>query len=288
MTTKQQTTRFTKMHGLGNDFVVIDALAQPFFHSPSLIPQLANRHTGIGFDQLLLIEPSNRADFFCRIYNADGSEAEQCGNGLRCVARFIHEEGLQTSLNFQLETSAGVYPVSIKNYAEISVTMGSPEIQETLMELPLQSHKKNVLLTVLSVGNPHAIVNVPSIAQVRADQLGPEISSHILFPHGANVGFMEIVTPHHIRLRTYERGVGETFACGSNACAAAVAGIANGWLQHPVTVEFPHGALSIGWEGHQQTIRMTGPASRIFTGELRAVDISLADAEMFKPLKPLR
>lgn len=258
---------FTKMHGLGNDFAVVNTLAQPLTPDVLAIAKLADRHRGIGFDQLLLIEPSQEADFFCRIFNADGSEAEQCGNGLRCVARFIHEQGLTASRTFSIATKAGVYPLHIDDYDHIRVTMGTPDIQETLVELNIATVNR-IALSVLSVGNPHAIVKVDSIQSALPATLGEPLSTHAYFPQGANIGFMQIISPHHIRLRTFERGVGETFACGSNACAAAVAGMINGWLQPRVDVEFRYGTLTIEWEGKGKPIHMTGPATHVFSGTI--------------------
>ena len=232
------------------------------------IPTLANRHTGIGFDQLLLIEPSDRADVFCRIYNADGSEAEQCGNGLRCIARFIHETAFRTQPSMQVETKAGIFPLFIEDYDHIRVTMGTPLIEEKLIELQFNSSSAPLPASILSLGNPHAIIKVESVDAIVAEKLGPDISSHSLFPQGANVGFMQVISPSHIRLRTFERGVGETHACGSNACASVVAGMANGWLTHQVNVEFRYGSLSIEWEGKDKPIVMTGPASWVFSGSI--------------------
>lgn len=263
----KQPLSFTKMHGLGNDFVIIDASKEKLNFSSQAIAKLADRHTGIGFDQLLIIEPALKGDYFCRIYNADGSEAEQCGNGLRCVARYIHEEGLNTQPNFTIETKAGIYPVHLQDYEHICITMGAPTVKNSLIDIQLNS--ETLPISVLSVGNPHAILKVPSIATIATNKLGPAISMHQFFPQGANVGFMEILDPNHIRLRTFERGAGETFACGSNACAAAVAGITNGWLQHHVTVEFRYGSLLIEWEGGAEPIHMTGPAARVYSGELQ-------------------
>lgn len=264
MTTNIQ---FTKMHGLGNDFVIINALNKPLDSKKIPIMQLANRFTGIGFDQLLVLEEIDSADFFCRIFNADGSEAEQCGNGLRCVARYLHEEKIHAKNTMTIATIAGIFPVSIKDYDHISVTMGTPIVQENLTELQLKHNPNSVLMSVLSVGNPHAIIKVEQVETALSNQLGHEISTHTYFPNGANVGFMQVVAPDHIRLRTYERGAGETLACGSNACAAAVAGIVNGWLQSQVSVEFRHGKLQIEWQGDTHPIIMTGPAARVFTGE---------------------
>jgi diaminopimelate epimerase len=271
---------FTKMHGLGNDFIVINALTQALNLKNFSFPTLANRHTGIGFDQLLVIEASQKADFFCRIYNADGSEAEQCGNGLRCVARYLHEENIITKNNFTIETSAGVFPLEIKDYDHIRVGMGLPQIKHALIKLNIENTPKahnltnSLAISVLSLGNPHAIARLESTAESIAvednsfDKLAAEISANALFPNGANVGFMQIINKNHIRLRTFERGVGETFACGSNACAAAVAGIANAWLAPQVTVDFRYGSLVIDWQGENQPIYMTGPAARVFSGVL--------------------
>lgn len=260
--------RFTKMHGLGNDFVVIDALHQAFDVSKIRINHLSDRHVGIGFDQLLLIEPSKQSDFFCRIFNSDGSEAEQCGNGLRCIARYIHEEKLHATSHVNIETKAGIFPIEIKDYDHIRVTMGAPTVKETLVQLALNEDAKVIPLSILSLGNPHAVTRVESIDSIIDDKLATNISSHVYFPHGVNVGFMQVINNKHIRLRTFERGAGETFACGSNACAAAVAGILNGWLQNAVEVEFRNGSLMIEWNGEGKPIHMTGPASRVFDGEI--------------------
>lgn len=257
---------FTKMHGLGNDFVVINALKHSVSFTPAVIKQLADRHTGIGFDQLLMIEPAKTADFFCRIFNSDGSEAEQCGNGLRCVARFIHEEGLSTQTAFRLETIAGIYPVHITNYDHIQIAMGAPQIKAALTELTLGSPLNPVSLSILSVGNPHAIVKVDAMDAADIDQLAAQLSQHSQFPDGVNIGFMQIIDQSHIRLRTFERGAGETFACGSNACAAAVAGMVNGWLAQQVSVQFRYGSLQIKWDEATKTIEMTGPATSVFKG----------------------
>ena len=257
---------FTKMHGLGNDFVIINTLNQSIDIAKLAITQLADRHRGIGFDQLILIEASEQADFFCRIYNADGTEAEQCGNGLRCVARLLHEEKWHAGTAFSLETKAGIFPLTIKDYDHIQIAMGAPSIQENLTTLTIASNP--VALSILSLGNPHAIVKIDSVDQVAAEQLGAAIGTHSYFAEGANVGFMEVIDPEHVRLRTYERGAGETNACGSNACAAVVAGIANGWLAERVRVAFKYGTLLIEWRGPNTPILMTGPATNLFSGQL--------------------
>lgn len=260
--------RFKKMHGLGNDFVIINAINQPVDINKLPIQKWADRHTGIGFDQLIIINPGDVADFFCRIYNSDGSEAEQCGNGLRCVARFLREERLVSKPEFKLETIAGVFPITILDNEHISVVMGAPKILEKSTILRLPNSSDTVELSVLSVGNPHTVMRVNSVDLVNVDTLGATISTHPYFIHGTNVGFMQIISPGHVRLRTYERGAAETLACGSNACAAAVTGILNGWLNECVDVEFRCGKLTIEWHGGTDPIRMTGPAASIFTGEI--------------------
>jgi diaminopimelate epimerase len=265
---KQSSIQFAKMHGLGNDFVVINAVDQIFDLQQISINELADRHRGIGFDQLLLIEPSERADYFCRIFNSDGSEAEQCGNGLRCVARYIHEAGMNNKQMFSLETKAGIYPLVFEDYDHIRVTMGTPEIREQSVELELQDNAGIIELSILSVGNPHAIVKVASLDDISPEKLGAAISCHSYFPQGANVGFMVIRDSRHIQLRTFERGAGITNACGSNACAATVAGIANGWLEKKVNVEFRYGSLVIEWDGSNSPVQMTGPASLVYSGHI--------------------
>lgn len=261
---KKSFVQFTKMHGLGNDFLVINNLHGSFNIDSTVVATLSNRFTGIGFDQLLLIEPSNNADYFCRIFNADGSEAEQCGNGLRCVARFIHEEKIKTDTVLKIETKAGIFPLMIDDYQHIRIAMGIPHIKNG-MELVLPSCPQKVCISVISLGNPHAITKVESLETI-PEKTAEEIAAN--FPQGINVGFMQIINDQHVKLRTIERGSGETYACGSNACAAAAAGIKNGWLKHKVVVEFRYGGLIIEWQDENQPIYMTGPASRVFTGQV--------------------
>lgn len=257
------------MHGLGNDFMVLDARHTPINYAQFPIQQLANRYTGIGFDQLLVLEPSTQADFFCRFFNADGTEAEQCGNGLRCLARYIHENKLSNKRSFHLESKAGIQSVAIENYDAIRVTLNSPIVQENLIELKHVKDNATSLISTISLGNPHAIIKVLTIDDLATDQLGLEISTHPHFPQGANVGFMEIIDQHHIRLRTFERGVGETFACGSNACAAVATGVINGWLKNSVNVLYRYGSLIIEWDGsNQHPMYMTGPATLVYSGEV--------------------
>lgn len=266
-----QPMKFTKMHGLGNDFVVINAVQQPLDWKRLPAKLIADRHLGIGCDQILLIEPSTSADFFCRIINADGSEAEQCGNGLRCVARFVHEKGLHPSTNLTIETVAGVFPIEIKDYDHIRVTIPAAGIESSSIQLSLPTLGTAVSGSVLSIGNPHFIIKVADLQTTQTGQIGQAVSTHPSFPHGTNVGFMQVLKPNHILLRTYERGAGETHACGSNACAAVAAGILDGSLQHAVTVEFNYGQLMIEWEGKNKPVHMNGPASVVFEGEIAVV-----------------
>lgn len=260
-----ETIKFHKMHGLGNDFIVIDGTAAPIDINQLSIPTLANRHIGIGFDQLLLIESSEVADFSCRIFNSDGSEAEQCGNGMRCVARYICEAKLKAQDHLTLETASGIVAVDIFDFDNIKVTMGVPEFQPSL---EIKIHDQLIQLVNLSIGNPHAILHVESVANFPTSKFGQLISIHSAFPNGTNVGFLEVVTREHIRLRTFERGVGETFACGSNSCAAVVAGISNQLLDQKVKVELALGNLWVEWAGGQNPVILTGPSARVFSGEI--------------------
>lgn len=257
---------FTKMHGLGNDFVVINAINQAIDNIEDLpIAALADRHSGIGFDQLLIIGPSTDAEFYCRIFNADGTEAEQCGNGLRCVARELHEQKL-CGKRVTLATKAGVFPVEIENYNEISVTLGVPKVESTLFKLSADLPT----ISLISLGNPHAILKVASIYNERSMMVGKEIYESKAFPQGINVGLVEVINKQHIALRTLERGTGETYACGSNACAAVCAGVVNGWINRStkVQVEFRRGSLMIDWPGEGNPVQMIGPATNVFSGTI--------------------
>lgn len=276
---KSTTLAFTKMHGLGNDFIIVNSLNDTLRIHPSYITQLANRHTGIGFDQLLVIEPSENADYFCRIYNADGSEAEQCGNGLRCVARYLHEEKIHLTHSLKIETKAGIFPITIHSYEQIQVAMGSPIVSYPLIELKMPQ-SQSISVSILSMGNPHAIMQVTSLDNAPINELAQQIASHAYFPQGVNVGFMQITHPHHIQLRTIERGAGETLACGSNACAAVVAGIVNGWLQNQVTVLLACGELTIDWQGNAHPVYLTGPAVRVYEGKIEYVQSSVVSEQL--------
>lgn len=270
---------FTKMHGLGNDFVVIDAIHQKIELTPDLVRFLANRHLGIGADQILLVEPPRLKDidFRYRIFNADGSEVEQCGNGARCFARFVRERGLTKKNPIAVETAAGNILLHIEPNGEITVDMGNPRFNPAEIPFlaereeliyPLRIAGREITCGVVSMGNPHCVIRVTQITDPEINQLGAIIESHERFPRRVNVGFMEIVNRGYLRLRVYERGVGETFACGSGACAAVAVGIRQGLLDPRVIVELPGGRLSIYWPAEQKTILMTGPATTVFTGTI--------------------
>jgi diaminopimelate epimerase len=273
------TLNFTKMHGLGNDFVVIDAINQDVNLSPDQIRFLADRHFGVGCDQLLLVErpSSSEVDFKYRIFNADGGEVEQCGNGARCFARFIRDKGLTGKDDIPVETNTGIIRLQIQANGEVTVNMGIPRFEP--VEIPFEAEQRANqyqlevdgqywLIGAVSMGNPHAVLHVTNVDSANVEELGPAIESHLRFPNRVNVGFMEVIDKAHIRLRVYERGVGETLACGTGACAAAVVGQQQGLLDDQVTVTLPGGNLHIHWAGEGQPVMMTGPASTVFEGQI--------------------
>jgi diaminopimelate epimerase len=275
-----QVVRFTKMHGLGNDFMVVDGVHQSFYPEPNTISQLANRHTGIGFDQLLIVESAQEpgVDFFYRIFNADGSEVAQCGNGARCVARFIDEQSLSHHDHFKVATQAGILELYLKSDGQVSVNMGIPK--HSPVEIPFVADERAltylfetpigiVPVSTVSLGNPHCVIEVPDINEAPVQELGAYIATHLRFPEGVNVGFMQIENSQHIHLRVYERGVGETLGCGSGACAAVVIGRQLGKLDEHVEVSLPGGKLSIAWSGEGLPVWMTGPAVTVFEGSIQ-------------------
>jgi diaminopimelate epimerase len=276
--------RFSKMHGLGNDFVVIDAINQSIAMTPSLARQLADRHFGIGCDQILLVERPTQArvDFRYRIFNADGSEVEQCGNGARCFVRFVHEQGLTDKTELRVETHSGIITLRREENGEISVDLGVPHFlpeeipfSTELGDLPLQPleiGEKTCEISVVSMGNPHAVQLCDDIDRAPVATLGPLIESHPRFPRRVNAGFMQVTGRHAIRLRVFERGAGETLACGSGACAAAVAGMRLGLLDSPVRVSMRGGDLLITWHGEDSSVIMTGPSQTVFTGTIEIPD----------------
>ncbi|TPH15672.1 diaminopimelate epimerase [Litorilituus lipolyticus] len=270
---------FSKMHGLGNDFLVLDNVTQNVYLSNEQIAQLANRNFGVGFDQLLVVEPpyDPDLDFHYRIYNADGSEVGQCGNGARCFARFVRMKGLCTKNKIKVSTSTGKMTLFIERDGNVSVNMPVPQFepskipftaQKTEGTYILRSESETVLCGVVSMGNPHCVVTVDDVATADVDVLGKELSEHERFPKQANVGFMEVVADNQIKLRVYERGAAETLACGSGACAAVVIGQMQKKLARQVTVELPGGKLRIFWKGPGHPVKMSGPAVHVFDGQL--------------------
>ncbi|MBI3935438.1 MAG: diaminopimelate epimerase [Betaproteobacteria bacterium] len=271
--------KFTKMHGLGNDFVVFDAIAQPVALAREQIRFIADRHFGVGCDQLLLVERARRpdTDFHYRIFNADGQEVEHCGNGARCFMRFVRDEGLTRSDEIRVGTLAGVIVLRLEADGQVTVEMGNPmfdpsEIpfvaRERALTYSLEVDGKSLEISALSIGNPHAIQLVSDIEAAPVATQGLLIERHPRFPQGANAGYMQIVGRDRIRLRVYERGAGETLACGTGACAAVVAGITRGLLASRVTVSTRGGDLRIVWEGEGSAVLMTGPAVTVFEGEM--------------------
>lgn len=271
--------RFTKMHGLGNDFVVFDGVSQHVALTPEQCRRIADRHFGIGCDQILLVEKSGRTDvdFRYRIFNADGGEVEQCGNGARCFVRFVHDAGLTTKAAIRVETASGVIEPELLPSGLVKVNMGAPRFvpaeipfvaEAEALTYPLRVGDHTLDIAALSMGNPHAVLRVNDLDRAPVAVLGAAIESHRRFPQRVNAGFMQVLTPHDIRLRVYERGTGETLACGTGACAAAVAGIRQAWLKSPVSVHTRGGDLVIEWAGPGQPVFMTGPAVTVFEGEI--------------------
>ena len=271
--------RFSKMQGAGNDFVVLDGVRQSVALSPEQIRFLANRHFGVGFDQLLLVEPAKQTgvDFRYRIFNANGGEVEQCGNGARCFVRFVHEQGLTDKREIRVETLAGIICPRLEENGQVTVDMGVPILEPD--RIPFVSDSTDVVqtmdvagqrvdITAVSMGNPHAVQVVDDVDTAPVATQGPLIEAHPRFPQRVNAGFMQIVGRQQIRLRVFERGVGETLACGTGACAAVVAGVLRGQLDSPVRVETRGGTLTIDWQGVGTTVSMTGPAVTVFSGEI--------------------
>ncbi len=271
---------FVKMHGLGNDFVVFDGLRQSIALSPAQLRLLADRHLGVGCDQILLVEAPRRADvdFRYRIFNADGGEVEQCGNGARCFVRFVHEQGLTDKREIRVETMSGVIVPRLEDDGAVTVDMGVPEL--TPARVPFLSDSDALLqtlrvdddeltITAVGMGNPHAVQVVTDVDRAPVERQGPLIESHPRFPRRVNAGFMQVIDRQAIRLRVFERGAGETLACGTGACAAVVTGIARGLLDSPVRVGTRGGALTIAWRGPGSAVSMTGPAISVFTGEIQ-------------------
>lgn len=262
------TLQFTKMHGLGNDFMVIDGVRQTFALSAQDIAQLADRHLGVGFDQLLLVEAATdaAADFTYRIFNADGGEVAQCGNGARCIARFIAEQGLTDKKKLRLQTLNGIVETELLRIDNVKVSLGVPDIISSCTELMVQ--QQSYTIGAVSVGNPHAILWLDNIDATDVATVGAVIEKDPFFPEGANVSFVQAVDRCHLLQRVWERGAGLTAACGSAACAAAVMGISWGFLDAGVEITFPGGLLQVEWQGPGTPVWLTGPAETVFTAQL--------------------
>lgn len=272
--------RFTKMHGLGNDFMVLDLVSQHAHIQPKHAKQWGDRHTGIGFDQLLLVEPPQHpdVDFRYRIFNSDGSEVEQCGNGARCFARFVLDKRLTVKKNIRVETKGGIIELNVRADGLITVDMGAPRLAPE--QIPFQADAEALSYTVevdgnshqlatVSMGNPHAVLRVDDVDGAPVHELGAKLEHHPRFPQRVNVGFLQVIDRQRGRLRVWERGAGETQACGTGACAAAVAAIRQGWMDSPVQLELPGGKLHIEWAGPGEPVMMTGPAVRVYEGQVR-------------------
>ena len=271
--------KFTKMHGAGNDFVVVDATKAPFTLDARGIRRLADRHVGIGFDQMLVVEParSRDTDFYYRIFNGDGGEVSQCGNGARCFVRYVHDQGLSAKNPLRVETRSGIIEPRLETDGRVTVNMGVPVFEPARIPFVAERRASTYALEVggrtleisaVSMGNPHAVQVVADVDAAAVASDGPLIERHSRFAERVNAGFMQIVDRRHIKLRVFERGAGETLSCGTGACAAVAAGIARGLLDSPVTVETRGGTLEIAWPGEAQPVSMTGPAQSVFEGEI--------------------
>ena len=271
--------KFTKMQGLGNDFVVLDATRAPIELSRDALRRIADRHFGIGCDQILQVENPREpdTDFYYRIFNADGGEVEQCGNGARCFVRFVRDAGLTAKREIRVGTLGGVIVPRLEADGQVTVDMGVPEFEPA--RIPFQAARraltyaveiggKSIEISALSMGNPHAVQVVADVERAPVLAAGPALENHARFPRRVNAGYMQVVDRSHIKLRVYERGAGETLACGTGACAAVVAGIQRGLIASPVTVTTRGGNLGISWEGEGRPVMMTGPAVAVFTGEI--------------------
>jgi diaminopimelate epimerase len=271
--------RFTKMQGAGNDFVVVDGFTSPVLLTPDQIKKIANRFFGVGCDQLLMVEKSllPNVNFKYRIFNADGGEVSQCGNGARCFAKFVHQKDLSNKQELRVETASGVITLILQADGQVTVNMGAPRFnpadvpflaEKCQVEYVLDLGNMPLQICAVSMGNPHAVTLVENVDTFDVATIGPQIESHPSFPQRVNAGFMQIIDTHHIKLRVYERGSGETLSCGTGACAAAISGMQLGLLQSPVAVQTRGGLLQITWAGENTPVMMTGPATFVFEGQI--------------------
>ena len=279
---------FTKMHGLGNDFVVLDLITHPVSLNATQIQKLADRHFGIGFDQLLLIEAPTApdVDFNYRIYNCDGSQVEHCGNGARCFARFVLDKGLTTLRTIRVKTSRGIIVLHVEDDGFVTVDMGLPDFTPSALpftapkadsyqrEITLNGHSQTVRFHAVSVGNPHAVIIVEDVASTAVSEIGAALGAHPDFPQGVNIGFMQIVDPRQFKLRVFERGAGETRACGTGACAALACGVSAGLLDTEALAHLSGGDLRLRWDSPSSSIIMRGPATSVFEGSIELDTVS--------------
>lgn len=276
---------FTKMHGLGNDFIVFDTGRSDEIPPPAELRRLADRRTGIGFDQALVLMPPRRAgtDVYYRVFNADGSEVEQCGNGARCIARLVATRAARRDRALAMDSPAGVVSARLRPDGLVSVAMGVPDFVPS--SLPFVADRESASYRIdlpdgpvefgaVSIGNPHAVIRVRSVRDAPVDSVGPAMENHARFPRRVNVGFLEIVAPDHVRLRVFERGAGETPACGTGACAAVAVGRRHGPLAEEVRVDLPGGRLIVRWPGPGEQIWLTGPAETAFEGHVELPDVT--------------
>lgn len=271
--------RFAKMHGLGNDFVVIDAVTQQVKIDSQLARKIAHRHFGVGCDQILIVEPpiNPEDDFYYRIFNANGHEVEQCGNGARCLGRFIRDEGLSCKPHLKVGYKGGRMKISLEAENQVTVELGPPKFEPK--QIPIKALRKNHLeryqikynnqikdISALSLGNPHCVISVSSIKEAKVQEIGKQLQQHPAFPKGVNVGFMQVLARNHIKLRVFERGAGETFACGTGACAAVIAGVLHQDLGLETKVDMRGGSVFVSWPDTKGPVYLTGPTQRMFDG----------------------
>lgn len=274
--------KFTKMHGIGNDYVYVNCFQEKVENPGELAVRVSDRHFGIGSDGLILIKPSEKADFRMEMYNADGSEGAMCGNGIRCVAKYVYDYGLTDQTSLSVETKSGIKYLDLTiedgKVCQVRVNMGAPELEPR--KIPLVSDKERVIdqpievqgriyhMTCVSMGNPHAVVYLDDVKNLKIEEIGPEFESHSCFPDRVNTEFVRVVDEHTVEMRVWERGSGETLACGTGACAVAVASILNGYVNGEVTVKLLGGDLKIFWDEKENLVYMTGPATVVFDGEI--------------------
>jgi diaminopimelate epimerase len=267
---------FVKMHGLGNDFVFFDATKKALRLTPQKVRFISDRHFGVGADQVLILEKSRRADFRMKIYDSDGSEVEMCGNGLRCLAKMVRDKKLSSKKELKLETKAGIQTARFIGKDKVCVNMGVPilkgkeipvKLNGRVINRPVRlSGSRQVRMTCVSMGNPHCVIFVDDVKNCAVTDLGPHIEKHAFFPKRTNVEFVQVINKRRVKVRTWERGTGETLACGSGACAVAVAGSLNHFTERKVTVELLGGSLEIFWDVKDDCVYMTGPAESVFEG----------------------